>query len=336
MKLKRFGRTGLKVSELALGTGTFGGQTEEAESFAIMDKVWEAGINFFDVADIYPLTDKPNANGASERIVGKWLKEKGVRDQLILATKLGGPMGKGPNDRGLSRKHVFAAIEASLQRLGVEYVDYYQVHFPDLETPLEETLDALNDLVHSGKVRYIGSSNFQAYQLAQALWASDKHGWARFEGNQPRYNLLYREMENEIVPFCQAEGLGLMVYNPLAGGFLTGRYRRNQEPDRDTRFGMAVSNQSYQARYWQDATFEAVEGLRQVVEPRGHNLTQAAMAWILHQPFVTSAIIGASRVEQVRDSLAAVELQLDSDELTACDELWYKLPRLRDRAIALR
>jgi 1-deoxyxylulose-5-phosphate synthase len=336
MKLKRFGRTGLKVSEICLGTGTFGGQADQEASFAIMDRVWEAGVTFFDVSNMYPLSDDLTTRDASERIVGRWIKERGVRDQLVLATKVGAPMSRNPYDQGLSRKHIHAAIDASLARLGVDYVDYYQVHFPDPETPIEETLEALNDLVHAGKVRYIGASNFLAYQLSKALWVSDKHGFARFEGNQPRYNLLYREIENEIVPLCEAEGLGLMVFNPLAGGFLTGRYQKGQATETNTRFGMPGAAKLYQSRYWQDEQFQAVERLREVVEPRGHSLTQVAITWILHQSFISSTIIGASRPEQVKDSLAAVDLMLDQEELEVCDELWYQLPRPRDRSLALR
>ena len=336
MKIKRLGRTGLKVSEICLGTMTFGNQCDEATSFAIMDRAWEAGVFFFDTADVYPLGATPETRGSTETIVGKWIKERGRRDDIVLATKCRGAMGDGPNQSGLSRKYIASAIDASLRRLGVDYVDLYQVHSPDLETPIEETMDALNDLVKAGKVRYVGCSNYQAYQLSKALWVSDKQGLARFESDQPRYNMLYREIENEIIPLCEAEDVGLIVYNPLAGGFLTGRYQPGQSIQAGTRFSLNNAGKLYQGRYWQDAQFEAVEELKQFFQPRERSLAQVALAWVLHQPAVTSAIVGASRPEQLDDSLPATELQLDQAELDECNEIWYKLPRIHDRAVALR
>jgi len=336
MKITRLGRTGLKVSEICLGTMTFGNQCDEAASFAIMDKAFEAGVFFFDTADVYPLGATTEMKGITESIVGKWIAERKLRDKIVLASKCRGQMGDGPNEVGLSRKHIIAAIEASLRRLKTDYRDLYQTHQPDLETPIEETLGALDDLVHQGKVRYLGSSNYPAHLLAKALWTSDKHGYARFETNQPRYNILYREIENEIVPLCRAEELALIVYNPLAGGFLTGRYQPGQEVSVGTRFSLHQAGKFYQQRYWQSAQFEAVESLKQFFGQRGRSLTQVALAWVLAQPGVTCAIVGASRAEQLDQSLPGIAIELTAEELAFCDQIWFDLPRLKDPTVALR
>lgn len=336
MKIKRMGRTGLKVSEICLGTMTFGNQADEATAFAIMDVADEAGVNFFDTADVYPLGSDPHMLGSTETIVGNWLRERKARDRIVLATKCHGKMGSHPNDQGLSRKHIIKACEDSLRRLQTDYIDLYQVHAFDPETPLEETLRALDDLVHAGKVRYIGCSNFLAHQLAEALWTSDKYNLARFECDQPRYNLLFRMIEDEIMPLCQRHGVGIIAYNPLAGGMLTGRYRQNKAFDTNTRFGLKNSGEMYRKRYWNDAVFEAVDSLANFVEGRGKSLTHVALAWVLAQPAVTSAIVGASKPEQLRDSLQAVGLELDAEELEACDGAWFSLPRERDPFIARR
>src|SRR5262245_37266550 len=252
MKIKRMGRTGLKVSEICLGTMTFGRQCDEPTSFAIMDTAVEQGVNFFDTADVYPVGGNIDTVGRTEEIVGEWLK--GRREQIVLATKCWGAMGRSPNDRGPSRKHICAAIEDSLRRLQTDYLDLYQVHAPDPETPLDETLRALDDLVRQGKVRYLGCSNFQAWLLATALWTSDKSGLTRFDCVQPRYNLLFREIENELLPLCRHHGIGVIPYNPLAGGFLTGKYKPSAEPTADVRFGLAGRTQKiYRERYWQEA-----------------------------------------------------------------------------------
>ena len=336
MKIKRLGRTGLKVSEICLGTMTFGNQCDEATSFAIMDAAWEAGVFFFDTADVYPLGATPEMRGQTEIIVGNWIKARKLRDQVVLATKCRGAMGDGPNQSGLSRKYIMSAIDASLKRLQTDYVDLYQVHSPDLETPIEETMEALSDLVKAGKVRYIGCSNYQAYQLSKALWASDKLGVARFESDQPRYNILYREIENEILPLCRAENLGVITYNPLAGGFLTGRYKPGQSIVDGSRFALYQSGKLYQNRYWQEAQFMAVEQLRQFFEPRQRSLAQVALAWVLAQPGITSAILGASRPEQLGETLPAIDLKLEPAEMEACNQIWFNLPRATDPSIALR
>jgi 1-deoxyxylulose-5-phosphate synthase len=336
MHIKQLGRTGLKVSEICLGTMTFGNQADEMTSFAIMDVADKAGVTFFDTADVYPLGGEPETRGRTEEIVGRWLRERGARERIVLATKCAGAMGEGPNDVGLSRKHVISACEASLRRLGTDYIDLYQVHSPDPTTPIDETLGALNDLVRAGKVRYIGCSNFPAWQLADALWTSDKLGLARFDCDQPRYNLLFRMIEDELLPLCRKHGVGVIAYNPLAGGMLTGRYRQVRETGSDSRFGLKNSGEIYRRRYWNDAVFDAVERLGAYFEGRGKSLTHVALAWVLAQPGVTCAILGASKPEQLEDSLRGVDLKLDDEELRVCDEVWYTLPRERDAQIARR
>lgn len=332
MKVKRLGRTGLKVTEVCLGTMTFGHQCDEQTSFAIMDAAAEGGVSFIDTADVYPIPVSLETAGRTEEIVGRWLR--GKRDDFVLATKCRMNMGTGPNDGGLSRKHVLAAIDASLRRLGTDYVDLYQVHAPDPETPIEETLRALDSIVKSGKARYIGCSNFQAWQLGNALWTSDRLGLSGFDSVQPRYNLLFREIEHELLPLCEDKGVGVIVYNPLAGGFLTGKHRRDSPPADNTRF--AVAGKLYLNRYWNEASFAAVERLQTFFEAREKSLTHAALAWVLKQRAVTSAIIGATSPGQLRDTLRGVDLELDQEELGECDGVWYEVPRARDPRIALR
>jgi 1-deoxyxylulose-5-phosphate synthase len=335
MKTKRMGRTGLKVSEVCLGTMTFGGQCDDVMSFAIMDTAVELGVDFFDAADVYPVGGARGSVGRTEEIIGRWLK--GRREQIVLATKCWGAMSAKPNDRGLSRKHIFDAIEASLRRLQTDYIDLYQVHFPDTETPLDETLRALDDVVRQGKARYIGCSNFPAWLLASALWTSDKHGWARFDCVQPRYNLLFREIEHELLPLCRHHGVGVIAYNPLAGGFLTGKHKASPEPEAGTRF--AISGRVgavYRQRYWQEAQFAIVSQLQEFFAARNKSLTQVAVAWVLAQPDVTAAIVGATSPEQLRQSIPATELMLDTEEMEACNSVWFDLPRPRDPSVALR
>lgn len=335
MKTKRMGRTGLKVSEICLGTMTFGRQCDEATSFAIMDTAVEAGVDFFDTADVYPVGGGLDLVGRTEEIVGRWLK--GRRAQIVLATKCWGAMGRRPNERGLSRKHIYEAIEGSLRRLQTDYIDLYQVHAPDPDTPLDETLRALDDLVRQGKVRYLGCSNFQAWLLATALWTSDKYGLARFDCVQPRYNLLFREIEHDLLPLCRYHGVGVIPYNPLAGGFLTGKYRPDAEPTPDTRFGLSGrAGTIYRQRYWQEAQFAEIAHLQEFFAARNKPLTQVAIAWVLAQPDITAPIVGATSPEQLRQSLPATELTLDEEEMEVCNAVWFNLPRPRDPAVALR
>lgn len=310
MQYKRLGRTGLKVSEICLGTMTFGSQADEQASEAIVRRALDAGVNFFDTANVY------NA-GVSETFTGRALRA--VRQEVVLATKVHGRVGPGPNDQGQSRKHIMDAIEQSLRRLGTDYIDLYQVHRFDPTTPLEETLRALDDLVHNGKVRYIGASNYAAWQLCTALWTSDKLGLARYDCVQPRHNLISRAIEPELLPLCQAQGVGVIVYNPLAGGMLTGKHQRQAPPAAGTRF---AANTMYQNRYWQDRVFDAVDRFRAIAAASGHSMAQVALAWSLANPAVTSAILGASRVEQLEETLPAVDITLSPEQLEQLDELW--------------
>jgi 1-deoxyxylulose-5-phosphate synthase len=326
MHIRRLGRTGLKVSEICLGTMTFGHQCDEEKSFAIMNRAAERGVTFLDTADVYPVPPSLDTAGRTEEIVGKWLK--GQRQRFVLATKCRMRVGAEPNDEGLSRRHILQAVDDSLRRLQTDYIDLYQPHFPDPETPLEETLRALEDVVRQGKVRYLGCSNFPAWQIALALGVSERHGWARFECVQPRYNLLYRDIEAELLPLCREQGLGVIAYNPLAGGFLTGRYQSLEKPVEGTRFTLGKTGELYRERYWHEAQLEAVRALREALEPRGKALTTVAVAWVLAQPGVTCAIVGASRPEQLDESLAAVDLALVEAERAACDQVWYRLPRV--------
>jgi aryl-alcohol dehydrogenase-like predicted oxidoreductase len=325
MKTCRVGRTGLKVSEVCLGTMTFGHQCDERTSFAILDRAAGHGVTFLDTADVYPVPPTVETAGRTEEIVGKWLQ--GRREQFVLATKCRMRVGPGPNDEGLSRKHVLKAAEDSLRRLRTDYLDLYQTHSPDPDTPPEETLAALDQLVRQGKVRYIGCSNYPAWQVALALGASARLGLARFDCVQPRCNLLYREIESELLPLCRDQGLGVIVYNPLAGGLLTGKHQAGEEPQAGTRFSLGKTGDLYRERYWHRAQFEAVEHLRQFFQPRGKSLVQVAVAWVLAQPGITAAIVGASRPEQLDESLKAVDVTLEPDETEACNLAWYSLPR---------
>ena len=326
MKTVRMGRTGLKVSEICLGTMTFGFQCDEKTSFAIMSKAADAGVFFIDTADVYPVPPSIETAGRTEEIVGRWLK--GQRDRFVLATKCRMKVGPGANDEGLSRRHIIKAVDDSLRRLQTEYIDLYQPHSFDADTPIEETMRALEDVVRAGKVRYLGCSNFPAWQIAIALGVSAANDWARFDCVQPRYNLLYRDIEAELLPLCRDQGLGIISYNPLAGGFLTGKYDSlDMAPPEKTRFSLGKTGDLYRDRYWQHAQLEAVNELKAYLQPRGKTLLQTSIAWVLAQPGVTSAIVGASKPEQLDASLDAVNLTLDKDELDVCNRAWYHLPR---------
>jgi aryl-alcohol dehydrogenase-like predicted oxidoreductase len=324
---RSLGRTGLRVPVLCMGTMTFGLQTDEPESQRILDRALEAGVAFLDLADVYPLGGTLDTVGRTEEIVGRWMSERGNRDQLIVATKCRGRMGPGPNDEGLSRQHILEAVDASLRRLGTDHIDLYQTHYFDPDTPIDETLRALEDLVRAGKVRYAGCSNYPAWRLAEALETSERLGIERYESVQPRYNLLYREIETELLPLCRARGLGVLVYNPLAGGFLAGKYQKGDEPEEGTRFTLGSAARMYRWRYWQEAQFEAVAELAKACETRGLSVISVAIAWVLEQPGISSAIIGASRASQLAPSLAAPELELDDELRELCGGLWFRLPR---------
>jgi aryl-alcohol dehydrogenase-like predicted oxidoreductase len=325
MNIRRMGQTGLKVSPICLGTMTFGYQCDQRLSFAILDRAAEHGVTFLDTADVYPVPPSPDTAGRTEEIVGAWLA--GKRDRFVLATKCRMRVGPGANDQGLSRRHVLRAVEDSLRRLRTDYIDLYQSHSPDPGTPIEETLRAFDDLVRQGKVRYIGCSNYAAWQVALSLGISARLNLARYDCVQPRYNLLYRDVEAELLPLCLDQGLGVIPYNPLAGGLLTGKYRDLDELPSGTRFTLGKTGELYRERYWHRAQLEAVRQLQAHFQTKGVSLAAAAVAWVLEQPGVTAAIVGASRPEQLDESLAAVNLTLDADDREACNLAWYSLPR---------
>lgn len=324
---RALGRTGLRVTELCLGTMTFGIQCDETTSFAILDRAFENGIDFIDSADVYPLGGSLETVGRTEEIVGRWMRDRGNRDRIILATKCAAAMGPSPNDIGLSRYHIHRAVDESLRRLGTDTIDLYQVHSFDPRTPIEETMRALDDLVRSGKVRYIGCSNYPAWRLGQALATSARLRIARYDSLQPRYNLLYREIETEVLPLCRSEGVGVIVYNPMAGGFLTGKHKKGDEPPEASRFTLGSAARVYQARYWHDVQFDAVDGFCEAAETRGHAAASVAVAWVLEQPGTTSAIVGATSADQLSASLAAVDVEFDDELRAICDKIWWDLPR---------
>ncbi|MCC6268337.1 MAG: aldo/keto reductase [Dehalococcoidia bacterium] len=319
MQYTRLGRTGLQVSRLCLGTMTFGLQCEERTSVAIMDKAFGAGVTFFDTADVYPLGGTGDTVGRTEEIVGRWLH--GRRDRIILATKCFGRSGPNRWDQGNSRKHILDAVEASLRRLNTDYIDLYQLHGPDPETPIDETVRALEDVVRSGKVRYVGCSNFLAYQVARAIGRSEALGVVRFDSVQPRYNLLFREIERELLPLCREEGIGVIPYNPVAGGLLSGKHNRDSGPEEGSRFTLGTAAERYQDRYWHEAMFETVEQLRPIAADAGMALPQLAVSWVLANPAVTAPIIGASRPEQLDDTLRAAEPPMNAELKKTLDSL---------------
>ncbi len=313
------GRTGLLVSELCLGTMTFGLQSDETTSEAILDRAAEGGITFIDTADVYPLGGSLPTVGRTEEILGSWLR--GKRERFIVATKCFGRTGPAPWQQGNSRKHIMEAVEASLRRLGTDYIDLYQLHGPDPGTPIDETLGALDDLVRSGKVRYVGCSNFLAYQTARALGRSEAKSVVRFDSVQPRYNLLFRQIERELLPLCEDEGIGVIPYNPIAGGMLSGKHNSSAPPPEGSRFTLGAAGGMYQDRYWHEREFSTVEELRKIAEREGVSLVTLSVAWVLAHPAVTAPIIGASRPEQLDESLAAAEYELPGAVKAELDEL---------------
>lgn len=319
MKHTRLGRTGLQVSRLCLGTMTFGLQCDERTSNAIMERAFAGGITFFDTADVYPLGGTGDTVGRTEEIVGRWLKPH--RSSVVLATKCFGRSGPARWDQGNSRKHILDAVEASLRRLQTDYIDLYQLHGPDPETPIDETLRALEDVVRAGKVRYVGCSNFLAYQVARAIGRSEALGIVRFDSVQPRYNLLFREVERELLPLCAEEGIGVIPYNPIAGGLLSGKHNKEAGPEEGSRFTLGTAAQRYQDRYWHEGMFETVEAIRPLAAEAGMSLPQLAVAWVLANAAITSPIVGASRPEQLDDTLAAADAPLPGDIKQRLDEL---------------
>jgi aryl-alcohol dehydrogenase-like predicted oxidoreductase len=317
VEFRKFGRTGLTLSRLCLGTGTFGKQTDESEAHRMLDKAAEAGVNFIDTADIYP----PGAEvGSSEIITGRWLSSK--RGQFVLATKGGGRMGPAAWDQGNSRKHLLDAIDASLRRLNTDYVDLYQLHMDDPATPLDEMVEAMDAIVRSGKARYIGVSNFLAYRLARALGLQDALKLTRFVSTQPRYNLLFREVERELFPLAQEDGIAVVPYNPLAGGLLSGRYKLSDTPE-NGRFSAELGGfgKLYHARYWHEREFESVGKVQEIADQQKTPITTLSVAWVLANPAIASVILGASRLDQLTDTLAAADYKLDSAVKTRLDEV---------------
>src|SRR5262245_1782920 len=309
MRHVRLGRTGLPVSRLCLGTMTFGLQCDEPTSAAILERAAAAGITFLDTSDVYPQGGGDETVGRTEEMLGRWLEKR--RHDFVIATKCFGAMGPRPWDRGLSRKHILDAIEGSLRRLRTDYVDLYQLHHPDPTTPMDESLRALDDIVRAGKARYVGCSNHFAYQVARALGRSELLGLARFECVQPRYNLLFRQGERELFPLCPEEGLGVIPYNPIAGGLLSGKHRREAGPLTGTRFTHPSAGPTYQERYWHDRELDTVEALRPLAAEAGMSMVQMSVAWVLANPLVTSPIVGATRPEHLDDAVAAVDTTLD-------------------------
>lgn len=317
MQYRNLPGTSLKVSALSLGAMTFGAQTNEADSLAIMDYAYAQGMNFWDTANVY-------SQGESERIVGKALK--GRRNDIIVATKVFGQMGESLNDRGLSRRSILCAVDASLKRLDTDYIDLYYLHAPDHETEIEETLDTMSGLVRSGKIRYIGVSNFAAWQIADMLALCDKRGYIAPVISQNVYNLITRGVETELIPFMQAHKLGMAAYNPIAGGLLAGKHRPGV-PAKNTRFS---NNEMYYNRYWSDENFEAVEKLKGIAAEHNMSILQLAMKWCASRPCVTSVITGVSKLEQLEQNIASLDGgALSSDALEACNLVWRSLAGTR-------
>jgi aryl-alcohol dehydrogenase (NADP+) len=308
---------------------TFGLQSDEATGIAVMDKAAEAGVDFFDTSDAYPLGGDLSTRGRTEEIIGRWMT--GKRDRFILATKCFVPTGPAPMDGGNSRRHIMAAVEASLRRLRTDYIDLYQLHGYDKSTPIEETLSVLDDLVHAGKVRYTGCSNFLTYQIVRAIGRSETLRLIRFDSVQPRYNLLFRQIEREMLPFCAEDEVGVIPYNPIAGGLLSGKHERTSAPPEGSRFTLGNAGSMYQERYWHERMFDTVEEVRKLADQAAVPMVTLAVAWVLANKAVTAPIIGASRPEQLDASLAAASYVLDPDLKQRLDDLTYDY-RLGDAA----
>jgi len=317
MEYRSLGKTGLKVSELCLGTMQFGWTADEPMAAQVLSAAFEAGINFIDTADVYSRWVEGNPGGVAESIIGRWMKLENIpRHQLVLATKVRGRMGPGPNDEGLSRRHILQAVDASLDRLGVEYIDLYQTHSYDDNTPIEETLRAMDDLVHQGKVRYVGCSNYPAWRLTEALWTSQLNHLVRFDSLQPHYNLVHRpEFERELADVCRVYGLGVIPYSPLAGGFLTDKYDQAKPEPESARLG------GVKRRYFNDKSWGVHGKVREIAGRRGKSTSQVALAWLLANPVITSPIIGPRSMEQLQDNLGAVGFRLQDEEVKELDSI---------------
>lgn len=319
MEHRSFGSSGIKVSPLCLGTMQFGWTADEKTSFEVLDAAYDAGINFIDTADIYSRWIDGNPGGVAESIIGKWLrKNPEKRTQVILATKVRGRMGEGPNDEGLSRKHIFSAVEQSLKRLGTDYIDLYQVHWPDESTPIEETLRALDDLIRDGRVLYIGCSNYSAWRLMESLWTSDRCRLTSFISLQPHYNLVHREeFERELEELCLNFDIGVIPYSPLAGGFLTGKYAGDQTPPEGSRGALSDRIQAYLKDSHSLSTLEIV---KQIALERKKSPSQVALRWLISRPAVASAIIGPRDLTQLEDNLGCLSFELAAEDVQRLDE----------------
>ena len=320
MEYVRFGSTGLKVSRICLGCMSYGKPTErwpwaldEEQSRPFIKRALELGINFFDIADVY-------SNGASEEVVGKALRDFASRDEVVITTKVYFEMGSGPNDRGLSRKHVLSSIDASLKRLGTDYVDLYQIHRWDYDTPIEETLEALNDVVRAGKARYIGASSMYAWQFAKALYTSDLHGWTRFVSMQPHYNLIYREEEREMLKLCQDQKIAVIPWSPLAKGRLA------RKPSKEQNATLRAQTDAIGKRFYSDEDLTIAQRVSDVAEARSLPMAQVALAWILSKPVVTTPIVGATKPHHLDDAVAALSVQLTPDEIHHLEEAYQPHP----------
>ncbi len=323
MEYINLGTSGVKVSRICLGTMTYGTSKwrpwvlDEEQSRPFFQRALEMGINFFDTADMY-------SQGVSEELTGRAIRDFARREEIVIATKVYFPMGEKPNQRGLSRLHIMHAVEASLTRLGTDYIDLYQIHRWDYDTPIEETLEALHDLVKSGKVRYVGASSMYTWQFAKSLCLADLHGWTRFISMQNHYNLVYREDEREMIPLCRAEGIGLIPWSPLARGFLTGN--RQQQGYGDT---IRAKTDDYAHHlYYRDTDFEIVNRTVQFAEQRGLKPAQVALAWLLHKPGITAPIIGASKMRHLEEAVGALEIELDDEEIGYLEEPYQPHPVL--------
>ena len=323
MKYATLGRAGLKVSRICLGAMSFGSREWQAwtlpenESRAIVECALELGINFFDTADVY-------STGLSEEFLGRALHDFAKRDQVVIATKVNGPMGPGPNDRGLSRKHIFDAVHASLRRLGTDYIDLYQIHRWDYEVPIEETLEALNDMVRAGKVLYLGASSMFAWEFSKALHACERHGWTRFVSMQNHYNLIYREEEREMLPLCRHEGIAVLPWSPLARGLLAGKWKGPGGVETVR----AKSDEYSQRLYYQECDFEIARRTAEVARNRGVTPSQVALAWLLSRPGVTAPVLGATQPAHVDEAAASVDLLLEPDEIRRLEEGYRPHPVL--------
>jgi aryl-alcohol dehydrogenase-like predicted oxidoreductase len=315
MLTRKLGRTGLKVSALCLGGNTFGWTTDQAASEAVLDAYLEAGGNFIDTADVYARWAPGNKGGESETALGVWMAARRNRQAVIIATKVCGPMGAGPNDAGLSRQHIMDGVEASLRRLQTDYIDLYQAHWDDTDTPLEETLRAFDDLVRQGKVRYLGASNHVAWRLTRALWESDRHGYVRYECLQPKYNLVIRdEYERELEPLCLEQNIAVIPYSSLASGFLSGKYHRGGAlPDTARAAGV-------QKTYMNERGFAVLAAVEKVAAGVGATPAQVALSWLAHRPGITAPIASATSVTQLKEIAAAIDLRLDAETTAALDQ----------------